>query len=111
VQTAFDNARMIGVALRVYEAVQCPIDVTAVIFREESAPLNLAETLSARVPRLIAQHAQLGRDVSRSLVISWLQVTGVSRVELVAPGDDLTIPPDGYATPGNIALTDGGLAW
>jgi phage-related baseplate assembly protein len=113
VETAFatDGARPLGVSLTVYEAVPRPVDVTATVMREDSAPLTLVGDLATRLPKLITQHAQLGRNVSRSLLLAWLHVTGISRVELTTPEGDLSIAHDAYATPGVITLTDGGIDW
>ncbi|MDR2164663.1 MAG: baseplate J/gp47 family protein [Zoogloeaceae bacterium] len=111
VEAALDQHRMLGVPLVVYEAAPCAVDVLAVVVREANAPVTLAADLSERLPALIAEHAQLGRDVARSRILSWLHVAGVSRVELITPNADLIIPADGYAAPGAIQIADGGLSW
>jgi phage-related baseplate assembly protein len=113
VENAFaaDDARMLGVPLAIYEAQPFPVDVSATVVREAAAPVNLVAGLAARLPALIAAHAQLGHDLSISRLLSWLHVAGVSRVELTTPAADLTIPADGYAVPGVIQLSDGGVAW
>jgi phage-related baseplate assembly protein len=108
---AAKDGSMLGVPIRVYEAVPRAVNIAAVIFREPSAPVHLVEELSARLPDLIRAHAELGRDVSRSRILSWLHVEGVSRVELHVPSIDAPIPADGYAAPGDIDLIDGGLSW
>jgi phage-related baseplate assembly protein len=111
VSAALAANRMLGIPLNVYEANPHVVDVSAVIYREPTAPVTLAADLAKRLPALIAEHAQLGRDMPLSRIVSWLHVTGVSRVGIVAPTADVTIPQDGYAAPGNIDITDGGLAW
>ncbi|MCL2020932.1 MAG: baseplate J/gp47 family protein [Betaproteobacteria bacterium] len=111
VEAALEEHRMLGVPLAVYEAMPQPVDVTAIIVRESTAPVTLAADLAARLPTLLAAHAQLGRDVACSALIAWLHVAGVSRVELIAPDADIIVPPDGYAVAGAITLADGGLAW
>jgi phage-related baseplate assembly protein len=113
VKTAFaaPGAVMLGLSVTVYEARPQPVDVAAVVVRESSAPVDLVADLAARLPALIRAHAELGRDVSRSRLLSWLHVAGVSRVEMARPEADVPIPADGYAVPGDVTLTDGGLAW
>lgn len=111
VEAALAAKHMSGVPVSVYEAMPHPVNVTATIVREASAPVTLADDLAARLPVRLAAHAQLGRNVSRSALISWLHVSGVSRAELITPTDDIMIPDDGYAAPGDITITDGGLAW
>jgi phage-related baseplate assembly protein len=113
VETAFaaPGVAMLGVPLVIYEAIPQAVDIVAIVVRESSAPVNLVADLAARLPELIRAHAELGRDVARSRILSWLHVAGVSRVELTTPDADLLIPADGYAVPGVISLVDGGLSW
>lgn len=113
VRAAFvaDDARTLGVPLTVRQAVAKPIDLTATIYREASAPVDLVRELATNLPMELADYAQLGRDVPRSWLLARLHVAGVSRVELAAPAGDVALAPDEYATAGVIALTDGGVAW
>jgi phage-related baseplate assembly protein len=106
-----DDQRILGVPLTVYEAIPVTIDIVATIYREAQAQTNLTETLAANLPARMAAHAELGHDVPISLIMSWLHVAGVSRVELVTPDADIALPYDGYAVAGEITLTDGGVAW
>ncbi|MDR2164580.1 MAG: baseplate J/gp47 family protein [Zoogloeaceae bacterium] len=110
---AADNARMLGVILNVRPAIARPVHVIATIYRESSAPVDLAEQMAAALPGAIQSHAQLGRDVPRSLLLSWLHRAGVSRVELAVPAEDLILNPDEYAEAGSIDIDilDGGVTW
>lgn len=111
VKSAFltDDARMLGVILTVRLAIACPISVSATVWREQSAPLDLAIQLAAALPEQIANYAKLGRDVPRSWLLSRLHAAGVARVELA--GSDLFVGDDEYATVGSITIADGGVAW
>ena len=113
VRTAFaaDSARILGVPLTVQQAMPRPIGVTATLYREATAPVDLAQQLVASFPAALAAYAKLGRDVPRSWLQSRLHVAGVSRVELAAPAADVTLAPDEYATLGPLAIADGGVAW
>lgn len=113
VQTALqaDNARPLGVKVSAILARAKPVDVVATIYREPSAPLDLAAQITAALPGQIENHADLGRDFSRSWLLARLHVSGVSRVELAAPAQDLTIAADEYAAAGELAIVDGGVAW
>lgn len=113
VRAAFvaDTARTLGVPLTVRQAVARPIDITATIYREASAPVDLAQRLEDSLPQALATHAQLGRDVPRSWLLARLHVAGISRIELAVPAVDVTLAPDEYATAGAITITDGGVAW
>jgi phage-related baseplate assembly protein len=108
---AGDDARLLGIPLTVYEAAPVPVSLTATLYREASAPAHLVADIAAHLPVALAAHAELGRDVARSLVMSWLHVVGISRVELATPAADIVIPADGYAVAGTLQLIDGGTAW
>lgn len=113
VRTAFagDDARILGVPLTVRQAQARAIDVTATIYREVSAPVDLAPRLAAGLAQAIVDYAQLGRDMPRSWLLARLHVAGVSRVELAEPQADLPMAADEYATVGSINVSDGGVAW
>jgi phage-related baseplate assembly protein len=113
VEAAFaaDDARMIGVPLTVREAAPVILDARAAIYREASAPTDLAVSLAAALPGWIAEHAQLGRDAPRSWLLSLLHVAGVSRVELAEPAEDVILQPDQYIKAGTIEIQDAGLTW
>lgn len=111
VQTAFaaDNAKPLGVPLTVALARPRAMDVQATVYREASAPLDMAAQLQAQLPRQIAEHARLGRDIPASWLAGRLHVAGVSRVELAGSG--IAVAPDEYAVPGQVRILDGGVAW
>ena len=108
---AGDSARMLGVPVTVRQALARPIDVTATIYRESSAPVDLPKRLADALPAAVAEYARLGRDVPRSWLLSSLHVAGVSRVELAAPIGDVTMASDEYAVAGVMHISDGGVAW
>lgn len=108
---AFDapGAKMLGVTLGVRLAQATPVDVTASIWREASAPTNLVELLATSFRAQFAAHATLGRAIARSWVTSTLHAAGVARVELAMPAD-ISIAADGFATLRTLQLTDRGQA-
>ena len=108
---AADDARTLGVPLTVRQAQAKPISVAATIYREATAPIDLAQRLAANLPQALTDYAQLGRDVPRSWLLARLHVAGVSRIELSAPAGDVSMAPDEYATAGTMVITDGGVAW
>lgn len=108
---AADDARTLGVPLTVRAAVAYPIFVTARVYREASAPVDLAQRLSASLAQALRDYTQLGRDVPCSWLLAQLHGAGVARIELTAPAMDVTLAPDEYATVGTLLITDGGLAW
>lgn len=108
---AADDARTLGVPLTVRQAQAKPISVIATIYREATAPVDLAQRLATVLPEALTDYTQLGRDVPRSWLLAKLHVAGVSRIELSAPAGDVTMAPDEYATAGTMTITDGGVAW
>lgn len=113
VRTAFaaDDARTLGVPLSVRQAIAKPISVTATIYREATAPVDMAERIATGLQQSLAEYAQLGRDIPRSWLMARLHTSGVSRVELATPIGDVSMAPDEYATAGTMVITDGGVAW
>lgn len=112
VRAAFaGDAQILGVPVVVSQARPHPVDVVATLYREASAPVDLVAQLQAALPARITSHAQLGRDIARSWLLSALHTTGISRVELASPASDWLLAADEYAVPGQISLIDGGVAW
>lgn len=115
VQRAFmaDDARPLGVPLDIVLAEAVPLDVTATVQRDASAPPDLVALLRAALPDLIADHAKLGRELPDSWLSSRLYVDGVASVELVSSRHDVTqaLLPHQYLAPGAIVIHDGGIAW
>lgn len=108
---AADDARTLGVPLTVRQAIARPINISATIYRESAAPVDLAERLAASLPDALSTYAQLGRDVPRSWLLGRLHIAGVARVELAAPAGDVTLAADEYPTAGTLAIADGGVSW
>lgn len=108
---AADAGHMLGVPVTVRVAAARPVAVTATVWREPSAPLDLAAVLAAGLPAAIGSHAMLGRDVPRSWLMARLHATGVARVDLAQPVADILLAADEYPVAGVIAISDGGVAW
>lgn len=106
-----ETAKIIGVPVSVRVAVQKSIEITARIYREPTAPLNLAETAEQRLRSALNDHAMLGRNVARSWIDAILHFSGVARVELTSPPADIFIAPDEYVSAGSIVIHDGGVEW
>ena len=111
VQQAFaaDDAKPLGVPLTVVLAKARPLAVKATIYRESTAPLDLAAQLQEALPLQIAGYARLGRDLSASWLAGRLHVEGVSRVQLDTDG--VTVAPNEYVEPDSVEIRDGGVAW
>lgn len=108
---AADDAHMIGIPINVRLATARVIAVTATVYREPSAPIDLPAQIALALPAALAAYAKLGRDLSRSWLMSRLHVSGVARIELASPSADIVLAADEYAVAGPLALADGGVAW
>lgn len=114
VQNFFDNDNTItlGVSLTVQLALPKIINVTAKVYRESSAPLNICQTLQDNLTEAINNYAQLGRDISLAFIHSQLFVeNNISRVEIEQPLSDVILSANEFAKAGEINIIDGGVQW
>lgn len=113
VETALNAAdtRMLGVEVVAHIARPKGLNISARIWREPSAPVDLAATLTSALPGIISAYASLGRDLAISWLSARLHVAGVSRVEIITPTADIAIDDDEYITTGVVSLSDQGVAW
>lgn len=114
VQDFFDNDNTItlGVSLTVQLALPKIINVTAKVYRESSAPLNICQTLQDNLTEAINNYAQLGRDISLAFIHSQLFVeNNISRVEIEQPLSDVILSANEFAKAGEINIIDGGVQW
>lgn len=110
-----DNARPLGVPVTLSIARPVAINVTATLWRQATAPVDLVSRISQQCALAISDYANLGRAVPLSWITSVLHQPGIARVEfpLLAAGipAQLTVlESDQYAVSGVIQLTDGGIA-
>lgn len=107
-----ENARPIGVPVTVAAGVAKPIDITARIWREASAPSTLVAQLAAALPAAIDAYALLGRAMPRSWVTLQLHANGVAAVRYVSdttPAETTHLATDEYPVAGTIDLQDQGV--
>lgn len=114
VQAFFDNDNTItlGVSLTVSLALPKVINVTAKVYRESSAPLNICEILQNNLGDAINNYAQLGRDISLAFLHSQLFIkNNISRIEIIEPTNDVILSANEFAKAGEIKIIDGGVQW
>ncbi|WP_225981420.1 baseplate J/gp47 family protein [Paracidovorax avenae] len=107
------EARPLGIPVSVAVARPRPIDITARIVREASAPLDILDQLRASMGPAMADYARLGRAVPRSWVTARLHVAGVAAVtfpDAAAPAESTTLQADEYPVLGVLRIDDGGIA-
>ena len=105
------DVRMVNDTIVVASAAQQVIDVTANVWLLPSAPETTLDTMRASLAAAWGRDMLLGRDATRSWIVSKLQVDGVQRVELVAPASDIEIAFNRAAALGVVTLTKIGRAY
>ena len=107
-----DNTITLGVSLTVSLALPKVINVTAKVYRESSAPLNICEILQNNLGDAINNYAQLGRDISLAFLHSQLFIkNNISRIEIIEPTNDVILSANEFAKAGEIKIIDGGVQW
>lgn len=108
-----EGARPLGVPVTVAVARPRPVDISARIWREASAPADLVEQLRAALPLAMAAYARLGRAVPRSWLTTQLHVAGVAAVRWLDdshPAEITELAADEYPTAGLLDLRDEGVS-
>lgn len=96
--------RMVNDIIVVSSAAQQAVDIEANVWLLPSAADSLLGTMQANLTDAWARDMALGRDVTRSWVLSKLQLDGVHKVELIAPAADIVIPSNRAAALGTVTL-------
>lgn len=105
-----DHIKILGPALNIRAAIAKPINLTGMVYRLQSAPVNLAAQLQQSWPLLLAKHAKLGQSIAKTWAVKTLHVDGVARLDIEIP-DVIAIRSDEYAVAGTTQISDGGVAW
>ncbi|TJV70715.1 MAG: baseplate J protein [Mesorhizobium sp.] len=99
------SVRVISDRITVVSATSATINVAADIWLLPTTPMTVFDSLEVLLRQSLADEGGLGFNLTRSWLISKLQVPGVQKVSLTAPLAD-TIVDDGAAVKlGNVALT------
>lgn len=107
VRAAISNptVRMVNDTINVVSAVVQTVAVTADVWLLPSADESLVALLQANVPQQWAAEGGLGRDLTRSWLISRLMVSGVQRVAITSPVADVVVQPFTAVRISSLALT------
>lgn len=101
--------KVLGVSVQIVVGEPKPINISATLYRTESAPANLVDTVAAGIPAAIDAYRALGRPVPLSWITAKLQADGIHKVLLNQPMADVAIDRYQYAAAGTISLVDGGV--
>lgn len=99
------TVRMVNDRIVVQSAAQTVVPITAQIWLLPQAPETTLADAEANLRAAWSREMLLGRDLTRSWLVAQLQVTGVQRVELVAPVADVVMPFNRAAALGAVTLT------
>lgn len=86
------NRRALNDTIVVEAAAQLISDITAQFTLLPQAEINLIETIRTNLMSAWLQELALGRDVTRSWLLSKLQIEGVHSVNLINPALDIVVP-------------------
>lgn len=104
-----ESKKLLGVAVQIVIGEPKAINISATLYRTESAPVNLIETIASNLPAAIDAYRALGRPVPTSWITAKLQTDGIHKVDLALPAADVIMDRYQYAVAGTISLIDGGV--
>lgn len=96
--------RMVNDTIVVASAARQTIAITANVWLLPAAPESTLDTIRVSLAAAWARDMLLGRDLTRSWLLSKLQTDGVQRVELLAPVADVIMPFNQAAALGVVTL-------
>lgn len=110
VRTALNDpaVRMVNDTIAVQAAVFEVIDVEANVWLLPETPDTLLDVLPDTVMDRWIEERGLGFDLTHSWLISRLMVSGIQRVEIVAPSASVVAPPERAISIGSITLNNMG---
>jgi phage-related baseplate assembly protein len=103
-----DDIRMLTDTVEVVSANIVPVDVTAKVFLYPDTPAQVIDQLRIDFPARFAAARGLGWDLTRSWISAQLHPSGVQRVDLTAPADDMIIDDEQCAALGSVEIIFGG---
>lgn len=101
-----DKVRPMTDLVEVLPPVEYPYAIRArlTLFNHADATTSLSAAREAATAYALTQSAALGRDAVPSQIIAALSVAGVYQVELLAPAQPLSVPPEGWAHCAEISI-------
>jgi phage-related baseplate assembly protein len=97
-QISRDDIRVLTDTVSVTAATPIAVPIVAQVWLYPETPQEVLDRLPGDISAAIDGARGLGWSLTRSWIIGRLQVTGVQRVELIAPAHDITVAPNSYVT-------------
>lgn len=109
--TSARDKRPLGDAVTVRSAEIRPFAIRASLVTFAGPDLSVVLTAArSRLDAYLAENRKLDRTITRSGIIAALTVTGVHRVDLIGPADDVVCDPTQAAWCTGVAIEHGGYA-
>ncbi|OBQ91415.1 baseplate J/gp47 family protein [Mesorhizobium sp. AA23] len=100
-----NSVRVISDRITVVSATNATVNVAADIWLLPTTPMTVFESLEALLRQSLADEGGLGFNLTRSWLVSKLQVPGVQKVSLTAPVTDTTVDDGAAVKLGTVTLT------
>ncbi|WP_246479313.1 baseplate assembly protein [Kaustia mangrovi] len=100
--------RMVNDTIAVRSAVTTTVDVEADIWLLPETPNSVFDVLEETLREAWARESGLGFDMTRSWLTARLMVSGVHRVDIRSPAQNIVLPPFEAARFGTITLNNAG---
>lgn len=104
-----DRRRMATDKVRVAAAVAKPFQVVATLYRDSQTPVARVQEAADALAEAIRQSVTLGRDIATTWLTARLMLSGITRIQLAAPLQDVLCSPTEYPELSGLTITDGGL--
>lgn len=109
-QTDRDDIRVLTDTVSVTAATPVAVPIVAEVWLYPETPQEVVDRMPGDISAAIDGARGLGWSLTRSWIIGRLQVTGVQRIDLITPADDITVAPNSYVTLTTVAIELAGRA-
>lgn len=103
--------RMVNDTIVVAGASRVATPITANVWLLPETSSSILNQMQAALADAWAQSMGMGRDVTRSWLVSKLMLEGVQRIDIVSPATDVVVPFNQAAALGSVTLTEQGRAY
>ena len=103
--------RLLTDRVEVVAAILIPVAVVAKIWLRPDAPPGVMDAINNGFPELFNKSRSLGWNLARSWIIAALHISGVKRVELVAPDNDIDVASDQCVELTGFEIVAQGVEW
>jgi len=103
--------RLLTDRVEVVAAILITVSVQAKIWLRPDAPPGVLDTIKGGFPELLNKSRSLGWNLAKSWIIAALHISGVKRVALTAPTDDIDVASDQCIELSGFEIVEKGVEW